>query len=55
MKLREVFGQIRKFNLKLPPDKCKFLHKEVNYLGHIITEKGVLPDPGKVSVIENDP
>lgn len=54
-KLREVFGRIRKFNLKLQPDKCEFLRKEVGYLGHIITEKGVLPDPRKVSVIENYP
>jgi hypothetical protein len=27
----------------------------VSYLGHVITEKGVLPDPRKVSTIENDP
>jgi hypothetical protein len=55
VKLREVFGRIRKFNLKLQPDKCEFLRKEVNYLGHVITEDGVRPDPGKVSVIENFP
>jgi hypothetical protein len=54
-KLREVFGQIRKFNLKLQPDKCEFLRTEVSYLRHVITENGVLPDPRKVSVIENYP
>jgi hypothetical protein len=52
-KLREVFGRIRKYNLKLRPDKCKFLRTEVGYLGHVITEEGVKPDPGKVEVIEN--
>jgi len=26
--------------LKLQPDKCEFLRKEVNYLGHQITEAG---------------
>jgi hypothetical protein len=51
-KLRDVFGRIRKHNLKLQPEKCKFLRKEVGYLGLIITE-GVRHDPGKVEVIEN--
>jgi hypothetical protein len=41
-KLREVFGKFRKFNLKLQPGKCEFLRTEVSYLGHVITEKGVL-------------
>ena len=54
-KLREVFGRIRKYNLKLQPDKREFLRKEVYYLGNLITENRVLPDPGKVSVVENFP
>jgi hypothetical protein len=32
---REDFDRMRKYNLKLQPDKCKFLRKEVSYLGHI--------------------
>jgi hypothetical protein len=52
-KLCEVFGRIRKYNLKLQPDKCEFLRTEVSYLGHIITEEGVKPDPKKVEVIES--
>jgi hypothetical protein len=54
-KLREVFGRIRKYNLRIQPDKCEFLRKEVSYLGHVITEQGVRPDPGKVKVIESFP
>jgi hypothetical protein len=54
-KLREVFSRLRKYNLKLQPDKCEFLRKEVNYLGHVITEEGCKPDPSKVEVIENFP
>jgi hypothetical protein len=34
---------LRKYNLKLKPDKCEFLRKEVSYLGHIISEDGVRP------------
>jgi hypothetical protein len=55
MKLRDVFARLRKYNLKLQPDKCEFLRKEVNYLGHVITEDGVRPDPRRVIAIENFP
>jgi hypothetical protein len=46
-KLREVFGRIRKHNLKLQPDNCKFLRTEVSYLGHMFTEEGIRPDPDR--------
>ena len=35
-RLREVFSRMRKYNMKLQPDKCEFLRKEVSYLGHVI-------------------
>lgn len=54
-KLREVFERLRKFNLKLQPTKCTFMRKEVNYLGHIITDQGVKPDPKKVQCVSNFP
>jgi hypothetical protein len=44
--LRTVFGRLRKYNLKLQPEKCEFLRREVNYLGHVISEDGVRPDKG---------
>jgi hypothetical protein len=47
-KLREIFSRFRKYNLKLQPDKCKFLRKELNYLGLLITKEGFKPDPAKV-------
>jgi hypothetical protein len=55
IKIKGLFGRIRKYNLKLQPDKCEFLRTEVSYLGHVITEEGVRPDPRKVDVIENFP
>lgn len=54
-KLRTVFGRLRKYSLKLQPDKCEFLRKEVSYLGHVISEDGVRPDPKKIESIENFP
>jgi len=54
-KLREVLDRLRTYKLKLQPTKCEFLLKEVNYLGHQITETGVRPDPEKVEVINHFP
>jgi hypothetical protein len=54
-RLREVFERLRQYNLQLQPPKCEFLRKEVNYLGHVITEKGVKPDPKKIECIINYP
>jgi hypothetical protein len=50
-KLREVFARLRMHNLKLQPDKCEFLIKEVTYLSHKLTIHGLLPDPGKVVAV----
>jgi len=54
-KLREALDRLRMHKLKLQPDKCEFVRKEVNYLGHQITEAGVRPDPQKVVAIEQFP
>lgn len=54
-KIRQVFDRIRGNNLKLKPEKCEFLRKEVSYLGHVISENGVLPDKAKTRVVEDFP
>jgi len=54
-KIRQVFDRLRENNLKLKPEKCEFLKKEVSYLGHFISENGVLPDKTKTKVIEEFP
>lgn len=54
-KLREVLGRLRRYKLKLQPKKCEFLRKEVSYLGHVITENGVKPDPAKVNALHKFP
>jgi hypothetical protein len=46
---------LRRNNLKLQPDKCEFLRKEVAFLGHKISENGVEPDNRKVEAIQNFP
>jgi hypothetical protein len=54
-KLRNVFGRLRKHNLKLQPDKCEFLRKEVTFLGHVVTKDGVKPDEKKIDAVKNFP
>lgn len=53
--LMRVFEALRKYNLKLNPAKCQFLQTDVTYLGHHITNNGILPDPSKFSVIRQYP
>jgi transposase InsO family protein len=53
--LREVFSRLRKHNFKLKPNKCKFLQKEVEYLGYIINENGSRPNPLKTKCINDFP
>ena len=54
-KLKEVFSRLRKHNLKLHPDKCEFLRKEVQYLGHCITSEGIKPDLSKILAVQQYP
>jgi hypothetical protein len=51
-KLRKVLCRLRTYKLKLQPDNCEFLRKEVNHLGHQRTEAGVRLDPQNVAVME---
>ncbi|GJQ86387.1 hypothetical protein Trydic_g8477, partial [Trypoxylus dichotomus] len=54
-RLKEVFDRLAMYNFKIQPDKCEFLRKEVMYLGHLITENGVKPDPSKVEAVQQYP
>lgn len=53
--LMSVFSRLRKVNLKLNPSKCEFLKRQILYLGHVISNEGILPDPEKISAIKNYP
>ena len=53
--LRQVFERLRHANLKLGADKCTFAAKEVNYLGHRVTEEGLLPDSSLLAAIREIP
>lgn len=51
--LKSVFEKLKEHNLKIQIDKTEFFKKELLYLGHIISEKGVRPNPTKIEVIKN--
>ena len=50
-RLRQVFERLRHAQLKLGANKCTFAAKEVSYLGHRVTEEGLLPDPSLLAAI----
>lgn len=53
--LIKVLQRLRDLNLKLNPSKCKFLQKDILYLGHVVSANGIQPDPEKIKVIQNYP
>ncbi|UYV76763.1 K02A2.6-like [Cordylochernes scorpioides] len=54
-RLRCVLKKLQDSGLTLNKEKCIFSVKEIKFLGHLITERGVLPDPNKVQAIREFP
>jgi hypothetical protein len=53
--LEEVLNKIRGANLRLKAEKCYFGANELQFLGHVVGEDGVKPDPEKVEKIRDYP
>ncbi|WP_316399456.1 reverse transcriptase family protein [Bradyrhizobium sp. 33ap4] len=54
-RLRVILDTLKKAHLTLKPAKCHFGYQELKFLGHVITPKGVLPDPDKTKAVANFP
>ena len=54
-KLEEVLSRIQKEGLTLNKAKCKFSQPKIDFLGHIIDENGVIPDPKKMEAVQKMP
>ena len=54
-RLDDVLGKLQQANLKVKPSKCNLFATQVNYLGHVISAKGVRPDPAKVEAVREWP
>jgi hypothetical protein len=55
LKLRKVFQRFREACLKLHPEKCQLLQKEIRYLGHIVSPEGISTDPEKLKAVREWP
>ena len=51
--VRQLFDRLREADLKLKESKCNFLKAHVQYLGHLISDKGIEPVPEKLASIKN--
>ena len=53
--LQQVFDRLQEAKLTLKPKKCSFLQDQVIYLGHVISRKGIAPDPSKTQKVKDFP
>ena len=53
--LKLIFQRLREVDLKLKMEKCSFLKKHIQYLGHIVSGDGINPVPEKLSSIQQMP
>jgi hypothetical protein len=49
----QILAKFIQANIKMQPSKCEFAANEVMYLGHLINEHGIRPDPNKTKAIDN--
>ena len=49
--LRIVLGELRKHQLYAKFSKCEFWLRRVGFLGHVLTQEGVVVDPEKVKAV----
>lgn len=50
-----VFDRLLAASLKLKARKCTLFAKEVEYLGHIVSERGIATSPEKIKVVKQWP
>ena len=53
--MEEIFSRLKAAGLKLKLEKCCFLKKHIQYLGHLISAEEIQPLPEKLESIANMP
>ena len=53
--LKTVLKVLREQQLYAKLSKCSFYQIQIHYLGHIISEEGIVVDPSKIKSIEEWP
>ena len=51
-RLEQIFERLRRHNVTLNPDKCRFGMTEVEYVGHVIDEHGLTFSSAKLDKVE---
>jgi len=54
-RLEVVLQRLRAAHLKLKPSKCAFFRRQVKFLGHVVSERGVETDPEKIAAVKDWP
>ena len=54
-RLEAVFQKLAAAGLKLNPSKCFFFREEIEYLGHVVSGKGIATNPKKVEAVTKWP
>lgn len=54
-RLDKVLGRLVSHGLKLKGSKCKLFQSSVTHLGHIVSDKGISVDPGKIERVKDWP
>ena len=50
--LEKIFRRLQEFGLKMKREKCAFFKKYIQYLGHLVSQKGFEPLPEKLEAIK---
>ena len=53
--LEQILSLLYHANFRLNPIKCEFLKEEIQFLGHIVSERGIEPCPQKTKAINEIP
>ena len=54
-RLEAVFQRLCAAGLKLKPSKCFFFREEIEYLGHVVSGKGISTNPKKIEAVSKWP
>ena len=54
-RLVALFERCKSKGIKLNKEKCKFRLSEVSFMGHVISEEGLKPDPAKIQGFQEMP
>jgi hypothetical protein len=53
--LQSVLKRCEEVNMQLNKSKCKIRVTELSYIGHLLTDEGVIPDPAKIKAVTEMP